>query len=208
MITVQNLSYKAIVENTNVTFEPGLNYIYGSNGSGKSTFLDCLSGINHTYSGTITGNDDLVYMNQNLYFSMKLKVKDYVQFVLTLDRAKHNAKDYFSYLEGLGLKMFVDEAWNREVSLLSGGERRKLFFVTTCYLDREWYIFDEPFSGVDEEGKTLITSIFERLDARNKGIIFTSHEHVQFEHIDLNMFTLQNKQIFETHPQQISTFTS
>ncbi|GAK09420.1 ATP-binding cassette domain-containing protein [Geomicrobium sp. JCM 19038] len=207
MIAIQNLSFASMIENTNVSFQLGLNYIYGKNGSGKSTFLDCLSGIIHNYSGTITGNDDLVYMNQNLYFSMKLKVKDYVQFVLTLDRVKHTYNDYFAYIESISLKTFLDEAWNSEVSMLSGGERRKLFFVTTCYLDREWYVFDEPFAGVDDEGKQLLTTILERLVASKKGVLFTSHERIPFENMDATMYTLENKQIY-TPFEQKQTATS
>ena len=51
-----------------------------------------------------------------------------------------------------------------------------MFFIVICFIEREWYIFDEPFAGVDEEGKKIMVKIIKDIIARDKNVIITSHE--------------------------------
>lgn len=176
IIKVKNLSYKHILEDVNITFLEGVNYIRGGNGTGKSILLDCLSGINRRFQGEITGNSHIIYLNQNLYFSPRLTCKDFVQFVFLLDNIRDYKKVFWQKVNLLQQSSLFEKIWKTPVGMLSGGEREKLFFLVLTCLDREWYLFDEPFSGVDSEGKDTMIAVIKKLKDEKKGIIITSHE--------------------------------
>lgn len=176
MIKINSVTYKDILHNVNMTLNKGFNYIYGPNGAGKSTLLDCISNLIQKYTGEISGNDSLVYLNQNLYFSYKLKFKDFVHFVFSLEGIKNYKTPFFEYAEKYGLTEEFTSNWNKRIGSLSGGERKRLYFSTICCLDRDWYLFDEPFSGVDTSGKEYMCDQFNNLISMDKGIIITTHE--------------------------------
>lgn len=176
MIEVINLAYKNVLENINMKFDREFNFIYGENGAGKSTLLDCISNLNKEFTGTIMGNDNIVYLNQYLYFSPKLTFRDFVMFIFFLEGIKGYKNTFFEYADKYGLVKEFEENWGKRVGMLSGGERRKLFFSTICCLDRTWYMFDEPFAGVDIKGKDYMVRQFNDFIDNNKGIIITSHE--------------------------------
>ncbi|KQL58306.1 MULTISPECIES: ATP-binding cassette domain-containing protein [Bacillaceae] len=209
MIKVENFKYRNIIDDTNIVINPGLNFLYGPNGTGKSTFLDCIANILNNYDGNITGNENIVYLNQSLYFSMRLKVKDFVQFVFTLDNITPYKKQFFRKASFYNLESFFENIWNKEVAVLSGGERRKLFFITISFLDREWYVFDEPFAGVDEEGKKQMLSIFNHLLSQDRSIIFTSHEILGFsEQHHVNIYEFSNKSIIKSNEKKFIKTTA
>lgn len=56
------------------------NVLLGNNGIGKTTFMDLISGIMTDDNIKISGNENLVYMNQSLFFFDRLKVADNVNF--------------------------------------------------------------------------------------------------------------------------------
>lgn len=176
MINIKNFTYKDLLVNVNMTLNKEFNYIHGANGTGKSTLLDCISNLNQKYTGEISGNNSLVYLNQNLYFSYKLKFKDFVEFIFSLEGIKSYKTVYFEYAEKYGLSEEFGKNWNKRIGVLSGGERKKLYFSTICCLDRDWYLFDEPFSGVDTSGKEYMSNQFNNLVAMDKGVIITTHE--------------------------------
>ncbi len=155
MIEIRNLNYKNILKGINVE-------------------ITC--GINKEYKGEIINNKSLVYLNQNIYFSNRLPSRDFIQFIYGLDNIKHYKKNFFEYAEQYNLQSMFEKIWDIQVGMLSGGERSMLCFLGISTLDREWYIFDEPFAGVDEDNKILMIDIMQKLIDRGKGIIITSHE--------------------------------
>lgn len=176
MIYLENLNYKNILMDINLNIPKGITYLYGANGSGKSTLLDCISNINTGYTGNIRGNESIIYVNQNLYFSPRLSSKDFVSFVLTLEGIKNYKEHFYNYVECFDEANHFEKMWDKPVGMLSGGEIGKLLFSTMTCIDREWYIFDESFAGIDEQGKDYILHVIEKLDKEGKGIILTTHE--------------------------------
>lgn len=176
MISIENLNYKDILCDINLTLPKGLYYLYGANGAGKSTLLDCISKINKNYTGSIRGNESILYVNQNIYFSQRLTSKDFISFVLTLEGIKDYESYFYSHVKKFGETNTFEKIWDRPVGMLSGGEIGKLIFGGMTCIDREWYIFDESFASIDEEGKTYMLNVIKELQQEGKGIILTTHE--------------------------------
>ena len=133
-------------------------------------------------------------MNQNLYFSSRLICKDFVEFVFRLD----GIRDYKDYWEEriIFLKQHstIEKVWKKPIGMLSGGERAKLFFLVITCLEREWYLLDEPFAGVDTRGKDMMIEVIQMLEGKKRGVIITSHEEDIVHKIGgVNVVDLNNK---------------
>lgn len=188
MILIKNLFYKDILSNINIQIEKGITYIKGENGSGKSTFLDCLANLNTNYTGEIITNESIIYLNQNLYFSSRLKCKDFIKFVLLLDNITNYKETFLAHVSLFCSNELFEKIWNTPIGMISGGERTKLFFSVFTCLERDCYILDEPFSGVDSSGKAFMINIIKNLEKKGKSIIITTHETnplYELEHIKI-----------------------
>lgn len=173
---LEHVSYAPILKETTLRIPRGITYLSGSNGTGKSTLLDCLSGVNPAYEGTILGNESVVYLNQQLYFSPRLRARDFLDFICQLEGIRAYEQLFNAFLKTYDWVETYESIQNKQVGKLSGGERRCFFFIVICFLEREWYLFDEPFAGVDEEGKKVMTNMMKALLRQGRNILLTSHE--------------------------------
>lgn len=196
MIIIESLSCGDILHNIDLKIPFGVNYIKGGNGSGKSTLLDCICNMNREFDGTIEGNQSIVYLNQHLYFSYRLTSKDFISFVLSLGGINDYKKVFLNYVSNYNMVEKFENIWNKQVGMLSGGERTILFFTAISCIEKDWYVFDEPFSGIDEEGKKYMVKIIDRLYKEKKGIIITSHEEEPLEYFDnINLIKINKGEI-------------
>ena len=163
MIELKDVCYKGILNNVNAVF-------------------------NNNYEGEIIGNNSIIYMNQTLYFDNRLKAYDFVEFVFELNNMKKKKNLFLEYIERFGNKKDFIDMLDKKVGVLSGGEKVKLFFTTLTFIDREWYIFDEPFAGVDTQGKEYMCEVIKDLLQREKNVIITTHEEhpiYNFDNVNL-----------------------
>lgn len=170
------VSYPPSLKEVTLTIPRGITYLSGSNGAGKSTLLDCLSGVNPAYEGIILGNESVVYLNQQLYFSPRLRARDFLDFICQLEGIKAYEQLFNAFLKTYDWVETYESIQHKQVGKLSGGERRCFFFIVICFLEREWYLFDEPFAGVDEAGKKVMTNMMKALLRQGRNILLTSHE--------------------------------
>ncbi|MDR7811988.1 ATP-binding cassette domain-containing protein [Lacrimispora sp.] len=193
MIKITEFSKKPILYHVNMEIMEGITYIKGKNGSGKTTLLDCLAGIDKDYLGIIEGNKDVIYLNQQLYFYGRIKSKDLIQFFLGLNGIKDYLTYYESYVRLKRKKNMLRELYNKPIGLLSGGELKLLYFSIISSMDRSWYIFDEPFAQVDEDGKKDMIDVFTELRREGRSVIITSHEE-GFLHnlLDISIVNMDN----------------
>ena len=162
-IFVDELSIEPCHKTMTMTFQKGLNYLKGQNGSGKTMLLDYVAGIRNDQKQRISGNENIVYINQNIFFADRLTGTDFVKFVYRLDNKSREREKFFEFTERFDIDKKVDVKTLME----------KQWGLS---LDREWYILDEPFAYLDTEKKEILWKVIEAFASEGKGVILTSHE--------------------------------
>ena len=156
----------------------------GESGSGKTTFLKCLAGLEKINSGKITLNNKTLN-DKDIFIKPHLRkigfiFQDYPLFphLNTLDNIKINLKesyytnlDYYIDLMGLSnlLKRFPHE--------LSGGEQQRVSIARALVREPDLLLMDEPFSNLDFAIKSKIQNeIYNILKKTNTTTILVTHD--------------------------------
>ena len=125
--------------------------IFGDNGSGKSTFLNIITGQLAPDSGTVVigENTKFGYYTQNPVFKdTSLTVLEYIKETaehMTLNNGKKEVSAT-KFLEEFG---FEGKIQHSPVSTLSGGEKKKLYLVRLLLENPNFLVLDEPTNDFD-----------------------------------------------------------
>lgn len=194
MLEVENLSYwyqnrdDFLFENENLQFEKGKVYaILGQSGSGKTTFLSLLAGLDSPKEGKIKLNSktiekigltnfrkskvSTIFQAYNLLPYMTARQN--VQTALEIS-GKNSAKNIEGLFEEAGIsKDLID----KPVSRLSGGQQQRVAIVRALATGNEIIIADEPTGNLDEKTTGEIVKIFKKIAHQNdKIMIIVTHE--------------------------------
>lgn len=124
--------------------------IVGKNGIGKSTFLNMITGNEPCDSGTITTGQTVVYgyyTQGGIRFDENMTVLDTIR---NIAEVVHYGKDcVYTADKLLAHFMFPYTMHRQPVSLLSGGEKRRLYLLTILMSNPNFLILDEPTNDLD-----------------------------------------------------------
>ena len=140
-----------ILNGFNLEFVKGQRFgVIGENGSGKSTLLEVLTGNLSPESGTVdTGvNTVFGYYDQN---SVNLPLdKTPIEFLSDISELIVLSSDYAvtpaRFLELFG---FPSSFHRLPISVLSGGEKRRLYLLSTLVRNPNFLVLDEPTNDLD-----------------------------------------------------------
>ena len=124
--------------------------IVGNNGTGKSTFIKILMGIEKADSGKLDIGETVrfgYYSQEGLKFDERMKVIDVVTDiaeVIELGNGKRLTASQF-----LQHFLFTPETQHSYVYKLSGGERRRLYLCTVLMRNPNFLVLDEPTNDLD-----------------------------------------------------------
>ena len=142
---------KRILDNFNLEFVKGQRFgVIGENGSGKSTLLEIMTGNLSPDTGEVdTGiNTVFGYYDQT---SAKLPLdKTPLEFLSEISEAIVLSSDYVvtpaRFLELFG---FPTSFHRLPIRVLSGGERRRLYLLSTLVRNPNFLVLDEPTNDLD-----------------------------------------------------------
>lgn len=124
--------------------------ILGKNGVGKSTFLNILVGDEPFDSGRreVAENVQFGYYSQKIEFPPHVKVLEYAKSIADWMMI---GKDKISATKLLERFLFSPAQQQSRVHDLSGGEKRRLYLLTTLMKKPNFLILDEPTNDLDIE---------------------------------------------------------
>lgn len=137
----------------------GIYGIAGGNGSGKSTFLKVLGGMEHCYHGKINCTGKIAYLPQE------------PKYMFIGDRIRDIIKDKNS-VSKFGLSEILD----RHPYDVSGGQMQRVAMAYLYEMDAGIYLFDEPTKGMDPYWKKQFAEWLSELSMEGKTVIIVSHD--------------------------------
>ena len=148
--------------------------IVGGNGTGKTTFLRLLLGLERPSSGRFSVGQTVrfgYYSQEGMAIKEDARVidvvRDIAEYVMLDDGRKLTASGLLSHF------MFPPVVQNSYVAKLSGGERRRLYLCTVLMRNPNFLILDEPTNELD----ILTLQILEEYLQQFHGpVIIVSHD--------------------------------
>ncbi len=148
--------------------------IVGNNGTGKSTFIKILMGLEKVDSGTLDIGETVrfgYYSQDGLQFDEQMKVIDVITAiaeVIELGNGKRLTASQF-----LQHFLFTPETQHSYVYKLSGGEKRRLYLCTVLMKNPNFLVLDEPTNDLD----IVTLQVLEEYLKNFKGcVIVVSHD--------------------------------
>jgi len=222
------LSGHTILDGIDFDFEPGKLYVLiGRSGSGKSTFLRCLNGLEIPDAGSITA--DGITLCADGTDGVKKKTKD------QLEKEAHNLRSrvgmvfqsfnlfqHLTVLENLMKAQIVvkhtDPIQAEEIAInlldkvglknfinrfpfqLSGGQQQRAAIARALAMSPKVMLYDEPTSALDPEKVDEVLQVMKNLDQERMSQIIVTHE-MRFarDAADIVLF-IENGKILEAAP--------
>jgi ATP-binding cassette subfamily F protein uup len=172
--------------------------IVGKNGSGKSTFLDILTGNIKPSAGRVETGGTIqfgYYRQQGISFQEQTKVIDLVREIA--DVVKLGNGETVSAAAFLNYFMFPYPSHHQPVYKLSGGEKRRLYLVTILMKSPNFLILDEPTNDLD----ILTLNVLEEYLSSFKGcIIAVTHDRYFLDKIVDHLFVFEGDGVVKDFP--------
>ncbi len=208
ILSLQSVSYSysnkyqtvEALKDINCSFEQGLMYaIIGKSGSGKSTMLSLMAGLDlpdegHVlYRGISTRTLDLDAYRRNdvamIYQSFRLfpllTAVENVMYPMELHgvRPRIAKKRAEEHIRSVGLP---DTVFNRFPSMLSGGEQQRVAIARALAMDTNIILADEPTGNLDSANSRNIMELLGRLaHEQNYCVVVVTHDIGVLEMMDV-----------------------
>ena len=180
------------LQGLDLTVETGeLTAIIGNSGSGKSTFLNMIGGLDRPSAGSlIVGGKNLFTISEK---DLMLYKRDTVGFVW--QNNGRNLLPYLTALENVMLPMYLSNSTKKrqkalellelvgmsskkhsKLNMLSGGEQQRIAIAIALANSPKLLLADEPTGSVDSATANYIFGLFDELNRNGQTILIVTHD--------------------------------
>ena len=160
--------------------------ILGGNGTGKTTTLTLISGINKPYRGKVkikgqslsevkdlfNGTLGVLPQNPQALFVKNTVMEDLLEILPKKLSKTEREREAFASARLCGVAELLD----RHPYDLSGGEQQRAALAKVLLMHPEILLLDEPTKGLDSEFKQVFAAIIKKLTDRGVTVIMVSHD--------------------------------
>ena len=224
MIEISNVNKKyqskaneevVAIDGINLKFNHnGLVFILGKSGSGKSTFLNILGGLDSANTSRILINNKKLnrfdettcseYRNTYIGFVFQeynllddLNVYDNIALALQMQNREVDRETVLDILKQVDLEGLEE----RELDELSGGQKQRVAIARALVKKPEIILADEPTGNLDSETSEQVFELFKRI-SKDKLIICVSHDaEYAHKYADRIIEISDGKIIRDTNPE-------
>ena len=204
---------KVALDNVSVSFERGkITGLIGHTGSGKSTLVNLLNGINKPTAGKVYLSGEDIWAKPKEIAKIRYRVglvMQYPEYQLFDETVR---EDIAFAPKNLGLsEEEIAERVNEAAKLtgltedlldkspfeLSGGQKRRAAIAGILAMRPEVLVLDEPAAGLDPRGRReILGSLREYVDRNNASIILVSHSMEDMAYYCDNVVVMSKAKIF------------
>lgn len=182
--------------------------LIGVNGTGKSTLLKIIAGLDFPDSGTVTraGGVRVAYLPQNPVFSENATVLEQVMKGVAISeelaeeaKVRQQVDEYQckTILTKLGLNDY-----DQKISLLSGGQKRRIAMACALAAEAEVLILDEPTNHIDSEMVDWLESYLKRFAG---AVLMVTHDRYFLERVVNRIVELDHGKLY-SYPANYSQY--
>jgi ABC-type transport system involved in cytochrome c biogenesis ATPase subunit len=151
----------------------GIAWLFGSNGSGKSSLLRVLAGLAKPTSGNVAWQDAeghrVAYHAPSMHVPPEIRIRDFVTLTesLTKSSAPPSLIDslFPSTIDG-------DDAFRT----LSTGEAKRLMLWAMLRGGRGRFVLDEPYEHLSRDAKETLSALLRWVAARSNVVVATNQD--------------------------------
>lgn len=213
VLELKNVSYRYkdaspdeyVLKDIDYRFDTGKLYIIkGRSGSGKTTFLSLISGLETGYEGSILyENNELKKINLDRYrnhdigivfqsYNLLPSLNASENIILSMDIngiKTDKKKKALELMKAVGL----DESYaTRRILKLSGGEQQRISIARSISYNPKIIIADEPTGNLDALTENEIMQIFKKQAKSGKCVIIVTHSENVCKYAD-EIYELKKK---------------
>ncbi|MBN2650966.1 MAG: ABC-F family ATP-binding cassette domain-containing protein [Spirochaetales bacterium] len=159
----------------------------GVNGAGKTTLLKIVAGVEEQSSGEfrLGTNVSIGYFAQDHenQIPAKLTVLEYIE-------QNSSTENYPILRDLLGAFLFSGDDVHKPSSVLSGGEKNRLYLLKTLLQRSNFLILDEPTNHLDIHSKDVLLKALQEFRGT---ILFVSHDKYFLENLAQKVIEIDNK---------------
>ncbi len=168
------------VRNVDLKIFPGdFLSIFGPNGAGKTTLLRIIASLTHPTVGRIEfseENEDQERVRVGYVSHQSLLYNELTGFenllfygnLYDLDKPRRRAREML-------IEMGLEEAGQRLVREYSRGMKQRLTLARALLHDPSLLLLDEPYTGLDQHGSRLLTSILRTVKEEGSTVLLITH---------------------------------
>ncbi len=185
----KSFSGKRVVDDVSFTIQPGeIVGFLGPNGAGKTTTLRIALGLVQADKGQVAvfghapgaeafGRIGFLPEERGLY--KKQTAREAIIHMARLNGVK--GRDAAKIADRLLDQYGLGEAKHKKNNQLSKGMAQKVQLLSAIAHDPEFYILDEPFSGLDPVNQQILQDMVREIAQKGRTIIFSTHvmEHAE-----------------------------
>ena len=199
-LEVKNLTKKyknqLVLNDISISFSSkGLYCLIGESGGGKSTFINCISGIEKIDKGKIYFQNKRIRnfdKFRNKYVSMVYQNSNLISFLNVKDNIYIKGKNDLD-LEKVNVNSFV----NTKINVLSGGEIQRVGIARGICGNSKILLLDEPTGSLDKDNSYKIMDIIKEL-SKSYLVIMVSHNLELVKKYKATIISLKDGKIINT----------
>jgi len=182
-LIINNLScirgYNQLFTDLSFELRPGeILKISGTNGTGKTSLLKIIAGLNSAESGSIFFKNNDINNKLNIFYlghlnalSPELSCIENLNFLLELGTENFNSS-YLDALSMVGLNNYENEL----VANLSAGQKRRVALAALFITPSKLWLLDEPFTSLDSKGIEIVENQIKKHRDSGGLCILTTHQ--------------------------------
>ncbi len=178
--------------------------IVGNNGTGKSTFIKLLLGLESVDSGRFDIGDTVkfgYFSQEGLKFNEEQKVIDVIKDIaeyIDLGGGRHlSASQFLQYF------LFSAEQQYNYVYKLSGGEKRKLYLCTILMKNPNFLVLDEPTNDLDIQTLQVLEEYLQDFPGC---VIIVSHDRYFMDKVVDHLLVFKGQGVIKDFPGNYTQF--
>ena len=196
---------RIILKGFDYTFKKGDRIgIVGKNGTGKTTFLNILQGSEKADSGKVNIGDTVIFGNysqQGLLIKEDVRVIEYVKSIAeNFPLAKGGTLSAAQFLE---LFLFPPDKQYTYLSMLSGGEKKRLQLLTILFRNPNFLILDEPTNDLDLPTLGVLENFLSEFQGC---LVLVSHDRYFMDRLVDHLFVFEGNGVVRDFPGNYSQY--